>query len=55
LLVLKEDCKDPVCKMPVLKGAKDVSIYKGKQIGFCSIVCKEMFDEKPEKYVHAGQ
>jgi transcriptional regulator GlxA family with amidase domain/YHS domain-containing protein len=55
MLVLEEDCKDPVCKMPVLKGAKDVSIYKGKQIGFCSIVCKEMFDEKPEKYVHAGQ
>lgn len=47
---LKEDSTDPICKMPVPKGAKQVSVYKGKQVGFCSIVCKEMFDENPKKY-----
>lgn len=48
---LQADTKDPICKMSVPKGAKQVSIYKGKQIGFCSIVCKEMFDKNPEKYI----
>jgi YHS domain-containing protein len=48
--VLKEDGTDPVCKMPISKGAKDVSVYKGKQVGFCSIVCKEMFDKNPKQY-----
>ncbi|MEA5460147.1 YHS domain-containing protein [Arcicella sp. LKC2W] len=47
---LKEDTTDPICKMAVPKGAKQVSIYKGKQVGFCSIVCKEMFDENPKLY-----
>jgi len=48
--VLKEDAKDPICKMSVQKGTKDVSVYQGKQFGFCSAVCKEMFDKKPKKY-----
>ncbi|WP_044175598.1 YHS domain-containing protein [Flectobacillus major] len=48
---LVADAKDPVCKMHVSKGTKTVSTYKGKQYGFCSVVCKEMFDKKPEKYV----
>ena len=47
---LKEDTTDPVCKMSVSKGSKQVSVYKGKQVGFCSIVCKEMFDKNPKKY-----
>jgi transcriptional regulator GlxA family with amidase domain/YHS domain-containing protein len=45
---------DPVCKMHIGKDTKHLSEYKGKKVGFCSIVCKEMFDKKPEKYVHAG-
>ncbi|MES2519352.1 MAG: YHS domain-containing protein [Bacteroidota bacterium] len=48
--VLKEDAKDPICKMSVAKGTKDVSVYQGKQFGFCSVVCKEMFDKNPKKY-----
>jgi transcriptional regulator GlxA family with amidase domain/YHS domain-containing protein len=48
--VLKEDGKDPICGMPIPKGAKDVSVYKGKQVGFCSVVCKEMFDKNPAKF-----
>jgi putative intracellular protease/amidase/YHS domain-containing protein len=46
---------DPVCKMHISKDTKQLSEYKGKKVGFCSVVCKEMFDKKPEKYVHAGQ
>lgn len=48
--VLKEDCKDPICKMPIAKGATIVSVHKGKQFGFCSVVCKEMFDKNPAKF-----
>lgn len=48
--ILKEDCKDPICKMPITKGATIVSVYKGKQVGFCSVVCKEMFDKTPQKF-----
>jgi YHS domain-containing protein len=47
---LQADTTDPICKMAVSKGSKQVSIYKGKQVGFCSIVCKEMFDKNPKKY-----
>lgn len=47
---LKEDCKDPICKMPIAKGATIISVYKGKQVGFCSVVCKEMFDKNPAKF-----
>jgi putative intracellular protease/amidase/YHS domain-containing protein len=42
---------DPVCKMHIDKNTKQLSEYKGKKVGFCSVVCKEMFDKKPEKYV----
>ena len=48
--ILKEDGKDPICGMPIAKGSKQVSVYKGKQVGFCSIVCKEMFDKNPAKF-----
>jgi transcriptional regulator GlxA family with amidase domain/YHS domain-containing protein len=45
---------DPVCKMHIDKNTKYLSEYNGKKVGFCSVVCKEMFDKKPEKFVHAG-
>jgi transcriptional regulator GlxA family with amidase domain/YHS domain-containing protein len=45
---------DPVCKMHISKDTKHLSEFKGKKVGFCSVVCKEMFDKKPEKFVHAG-
>jgi YHS domain-containing protein len=47
---LQNDSIDPICKMAVPKGSKQVANYKGKQVGFCSIVCKEMFDKDPKKY-----
>lgn len=45
------EAKDPVCKMHAEKDTKFTSTYKGKQYGFCSVVCKEMFDKKPENFV----
>jgi len=53
--VLRKDAKDPICKMSVEKGTKDVSVYQGKQFGFCSVVCKEMFDKNPKKYAVGKQ
>lgn len=53
--VLKDDAKDPICKMSVAKGTKDVSVYQGKQFGFCSVVCKEIFDKNPKKYAAVKQ
>lgn len=49
--VVAMEAKDPVCKMHAEKDTKFTSTYKGKQYGFCSVVCKEMFDKKPEKFV----
>lgn len=37
---------DPICRMDVQKEYSDTLLYKGKVIGFCSIVCKERFIEK---------
>lgn len=43
---------DPICKMEVdEKTAKWISEYKGKKYYFCALICKEMFEEEPEKYV----
>jgi len=44
--------KDPVCGMNVdEKTAKLKVTYKGKTYYFCSVGCKEAFQESPDKYV----
>jgi len=44
--------KDPVCGMEVNeKEAVASSLYKGRKYYFCAEVCKQKFDENPEKYV----
>lgn len=48
---LAKNGNDPVCKMPVKKGTKLVSVHKDHQYGFCSKMCKETFDKQPEKFV----
>ena len=48
---LAKNGTDPVCKMTVKKGTKLVSTHKEKQYGFCSKMCKESFDKRPEKFV----
>jgi YHS domain-containing protein len=48
---LKENDKDPVCKMKVKKGTTLTAFHKEKNYGFCNEYCREVFLEKPEKYV----
>lgn len=40
---------DPVCKMEV-EGEEFHSYHKGKTYFFCSMECKQEFDESPENY-----
>lgn len=43
---------DPVCKMEIYeKTAKYKSEYQGKTYYFCAEMCKNAFDEKPNKYI----
>lgn len=43
---------DPVCKMKVAeKTAKYRSDYQGRTYYFCAQICKEAFEENPEKYL----
>ncbi|MCS6953580.1 MAG: YHS domain-containing protein [Bryobacterales bacterium] len=44
--------RDPVCGMPVdEEKAAATSEHKGKTYYFCHKLCKEKFDQEPEKYV----
>jgi YHS domain-containing protein len=43
--------KDPVCAMVIEEtDAVGTSEYNGKTYYFCSMDCKEEFDENPEDY-----
>jgi YHS domain-containing protein len=43
---------DPVCKMKVdEKTAKYRSEYQGRTYYFCIEMCKDAFEENPEKYL----
>ncbi|MFQ5456159.1 MAG: YHS domain-containing protein [Nitrospirota bacterium] len=47
---------DPVCKMEVDEdSAKAITNYKGKTYYFCAKVCKQNFDNDPEKYLKAKE
>jgi YHS domain-containing protein len=44
--------KDPVCGMEVDEAtAKFKTEYKGTTYYFCCAMCKERFEENPEKYL----
>jgi YHS domain-containing protein len=44
--------KDPVCGMEVTyESAQARSEYEGQTYYFCSLSCKEEFDQNPEKYI----
>lgn len=50
---MHETLTDPVCGMEVTyETAQARSQYEGQTYYFCSMGCKEAFDENPEKYVH---
>ncbi len=42
--------KDPICKMGVNESSRFRSEYNGKTYFFCSEICKQNFDKKPEDY-----
>ena len=43
---------DPVCGMEVeLKSAKEQTTYEGQTYYFCSLDCRQEFDESPEDYI----
>jgi YHS domain-containing protein len=46
---------DPVCGMEVDPAkAKYKTLYKGKVYYFCSSMCKEEFEKRPEYYLQHG-
>ena len=42
--------EDPICKMDVDENSKFKSRFKDYTYYFCSVGCKEKFDESPDKY-----
>ena len=49
---MHETVKDPVCGMDVTyESAQARSQYEGQTYYFCSLDCKEAFDQNPEKYM----
>jgi len=43
---------DPVCKMAVSKLTAAATFdYKGKTYYFCAEVCRDKFENNPEKYI----
>jgi YHS domain-containing protein len=47
--------RDPVCKMQVDENTvKAKSDYKDTTYYFCSLDCKEQFDNNPERYTRAA-
>ena len=49
---MHETLKDPVCGMDVTyETAQARTDYNGLTYYFCSLGCKEQFDENPEKYL----
>ena len=48
--------KDPVCGMEVTyETAQARTEYDGQTFYFCSLDCKEAFDQNPEKYVQSEE
>lgn len=43
---------DPVCGMEVDPAtAKHTAEHRGRTYGFCSLMCKNAFEDDPERYV----
>jgi YHS domain-containing protein len=46
--------RDPVCNMQVNEQNAPKSDYKGRTYYFCSLDCKEQFDNNPQRYIKAA-
>lgn len=45
--------KDPVCGMEVSRMTAPCEYeYKGKTYYFCAGVCRQEFEDEPDKYIH---
>jgi Cu+-exporting ATPase len=43
---------DPVCEMEIQESeAAGTAVYDGETYYFCSLDCKNEFEEKPEEYI----
>ncbi len=48
--------KDPVCGMAVSEdSAKTKLVYEGQIYYFCSMLCKQLFEREPRKYVSSHE
>ena len=48
------ETKDPVCGMNVdLVKSTAAGVYRGKTYHFCSVYCRDKFEQAPEKYLAA--
>jgi YHS domain-containing protein len=53
---MHETLRDPVCNMEVTyENAQARSEYDGQTHYFCSLECKEQFDQNPETYLTQNQ
>lgn len=43
--------KDPICGMDVSEDTPYKTQFKGKTYFFCSVVCKNVFEKEPHKYI----
>ena len=47
--------RDPVCGMNVAdRDARATSQHGGKTYQFCSVGCKQKFDQRPEQYIKSA-
>ena len=46
-----EKLRDPVCGMTVAKNETLKTVFKDKVYYFCSLGCKEKFDQDQEKFI----
>lgn len=48
--------KDPVCGMRIEeKDAQATATFQGKTYHFCSVACKQKFEQSPQKYTGADK
>ncbi len=52
----EKECLCPVCETEVKEAEGEVAEYKKKKFIFCSVDCKQAFEESPEEYYikHGG-
>lgn len=47
--------KDPVCGMRLEeKDAQATAVHQDKTYHFCSLACKQKFEQSPDKYAQTG-